>query len=79
MLRRICKMGWTQAITVMGVNVAMIGVMTVFIVWAINKIDTDIRSVNNDVKSLAARLDGHAQRIDQLYKMFVDLLQERKK
>lgn len=34
--------------------------------------------IHNDLKSLANRLDGHAQRIDQLYSIIVDLLKERK-
>jgi hypothetical protein len=65
-------MDWIQVITIIGVNAALIGTMTTMLLWAINKMDADIKSTNG-------RLDGHAQRIDQLYKMFVDLLQTFKK
>lgn len=57
-------MDWTQVFTI-------IGVLGGFIFYMINRVEKDI-----DV--IARRLDGHAQRIDQLYKMFVDLLKERK-
>lgn len=63
-------MGWMQVATIIGVNVALIAALATLIVWVVNKLD-------NDVKSVCARLDGHATRIDQLYKMFVDLLKER--
>ena len=46
--------------------------------WLVNRIDTDVKSLSTDIKSISSRLDGHAMRIDQLYKMFVDLLKERK-
>jgi len=64
-------MDWTQAITIIGVNVALIGALATLLIWCVNKMD-------GDVKSACSRLDGHAQRIDQLYKMFVDLLKEHK-
>lgn len=64
-------MDWTQTLTIIGVNIALIGVVVTVTVWMVNKLDAD-------VKSACTRLDGHAQRIDQLYKMFVDLLKERK-
>jgi hypothetical protein len=35
--------------------------------------------MGNDLKSIGNRLDGHATRIDQLYRMFVDLLKEGRK
>lgn len=38
-----------------------------------------LQRIEKDVDKLGARLDGHAQRIDQLYVMFVDLLKEVKK
>lgn len=64
-------MDWTQTLTIIGVNLALIGVMITLIVWAVNRIDSDVQSIGR-------RLDGHAQRIDQLYKMFVDLLKDKK-
>lgn len=75
-------MEWTQVFTFIGVNVALFGVMATLIIWAINKMDTDIKAIgnrlDNDIKSIASRLDGHASRIDQLYRMFIDLLKEKK-
>lgn len=57
--------------TIIGVNLAMFGLFTGLIFWMVNRVD-------NDIKSLSSRLDGHATRIDQLYKMFIDLLQAKK-
>ncbi len=71
-------MEWEQVFTIIGVNVGLIVALATLIIWAVNKIDADVKSVNSDMKSLGNRLDGHAMRIDQLYKMFVDLLKERK-
>lgn len=65
-------MEWIQTLTIIGVNLALIGCIGTLIIWAMNKLD-------GDIKTLGARLDGHAQRIDQLYVMFVDLLKEVKK
>lgn len=65
-------MDWTQTLTFIGVNLAMLGAIASLVIWAINKIDVD-------VKSIATRLDGHAARIDQLYTMFIDLVKEKKK
>jgi hypothetical protein len=64
-------MDWLQVLTIVGVNTALIGAMATMVIWAINKMDAD-------VKSIGSRLDGHAMRIDQLYRMFIDLLKERK-
>jgi hypothetical protein len=63
-------MEWTLVFTVIGVNVALMAVVITVVVWAVNKLDADI-------KTICTRLDGHAARIDQLYKMFVDLLSKR--
>ena len=64
-------MNWIQVLTIVGVNITLIAAMATLVIWAVNKLD-------NDVKSLGTRLDGHAMRIDQLYQMFVQLLKERK-
>ena len=64
-------MDWTQVLTIVSVNIVLFAALATLTVWIVNKLDTDVRS-------LGARLDGHATRIDQLYKMFVDLLKERK-
>jgi hypothetical protein len=71
-------MEWTQVLTIIGVNVALIGALAVLLVWVVTKLDNDVKSISQSVDKLAARLDGHATRIDQLYKMFVDLLKEQK-
>lgn len=65
-------MEWAQVLTIVGVNIALIASLATLIIWTVNKLD-------NDVKGLCSRLDGHAMRIDQLYKMFVDLLKEGRK
>ena len=67
----------------------IIGFMTIIItlgIWAINKLDGDIKSLSVDIKSMGTRLDGHvtrldghAMRIDQLYHMFIDLVKEGRK
>lgn len=59
-------------ITIIGVNIALFGALITMVYWMMNRIDAD-------VKGACARLDGHAMRIDQLYKMFVDLLKEGKR
>jgi len=66
------KMDWIQVLTIVGVNITLIASMVTLVIWTVNKLDAD-------VQSLGRRLDGHAQRIDQLYKMFVDLLKEKDK
>ncbi len=65
-------MDWIQVITIIGCNIALFAALATLMVWVVNKLDAD-------VKSLGTHLDGHAMRIDQLYKMFVDLLKESKK
>jgi hypothetical protein len=65
-------MDWIKVLTIVGVNIALIGAMISIIIWMVNKLDSDVKSIGN-------RLDGHATRIDQLYRMFVDLLKEGKK
>lgn len=57
-------MDWIQVITI----IASLGGLMIYL----------IQRMDADIKSLCNRLDGHATRIDQLYKMFVDLLKERK-
>ena len=71
-------MGWMQVLTILGVNVALFAALATLIIWVVGKLDSDIKSVGERVDKLGNRMDGHAQRIDQLYKMFVDLLKERK-
>jgi uncharacterized membrane protein YhiD involved in acid resistance len=65
-------MDWYQVGTIIGVNIALFGALATLIVWVVNKMD-------NDVTSACNRLDGHAMRIDQLYRMFCDNQKEADK
>lgn len=71
-------MDWTQAITIIGVNIALIGVVAGFLIFVLNRIDGDIKNLGNQMDAMGNRLDSHAARIDQLYRMFVDLLKQKK-
>ncbi len=72
-------MGWEQVLTLIGINIAFISVMVGLVIWAVNKLDGDIRSLDTNIKSIANRLDGHAVRIDQLYEIIIELIKEGKK
>lgn len=72
-------MDWFQVGTIIGVNIALFGALATLIVWVVNKLDADVKSINADVKSAMNRLDGHAIRIDQLYQMFIQLVKEGRK
>lgn len=65
--------------TIIGINIAMFGGFATMVYWMVNRIDADVKSLSTDIKAITSRLDGHATRIDQLYKMFVDLLKEGRK
>ena len=71
-------MDWLQVATIVGVNIALIAAMISIIVWVVNKLDADVKSIGFRMDSFDRRMDGHAKRIDQLYQMFVDLLKEKK-
>lgn len=71
-------MNWEQIWTIAAINIAMFASLASVIIWTVNKLDADVKGLGSRMDSLGSRLDGHAQRIDQLYKMFVDLLKERK-
>lgn len=60
-----------QLWTLIGVNVALFGAMVTLVIWAVNKLDYDIKSMNT-------RLDGHAQRIDQVYGVILEMLKDKK-
>lgn len=70
--------GWMQIFTLIGVVIALFGGLATIIIWLVNKLDSDIKSIGTRMDAFATRMDGHATRIDQLYKMFVDLLKDRK-
>ncbi len=65
-------------IAIIGTNIALMAVVGGFIVWAVNKLDTDIKSLSNRVDAINNRMDGHAMRIDQLYQMFIQLIKDKK-
>ncbi len=65
-------MNWEQTFTI-------IGVLGGFMFFMLQRIEKDIDSMNSNVDKLGRRIDGHSQRIDQLYQMFVDLIKEGKK
>lgn len=64
-------MEWIQTITIIA---SLGGLMYILI----QRMDRDISALSDRVDKLGVRLDGHASRIDQLYKMFVELLKEKK-
>lgn len=64
-------MEWNQILTIIGVNIALFAAIAALIIYVMNRVDSDVKQIGD-------RMDRHAQRIDQLYKMFVDLLKERK-
>jgi hypothetical protein len=55
---------------IIGVNVALIGALITVMIWVVNKLDSD-------VKAIGTRMDGHAQRIDQVYGIILQMLKER--
>lgn len=80
--KREVVMEWGQVVAIVGTNVALCGFIAGFMLWAVNKLDGDIKSLGDrlekNVDSLGRRLDGHATRIDQLYQMFIQLVKEKK-
>lgn len=72
-------MEWSQVLTIIGVNCALIGALATLIVWVVNKLDADMKAICTRIDKTDTRFEGHAQRIDQLYRMFVDLLKEGRK
>ena len=67
-----------ELLTIIGVNVGLFAVMITVVVWVVNKLDTDVKSVSNQISGLSTRLDGHAQRIDQVYGIILQMLKDRK-
>jgi hypothetical protein len=64
-------MNWIEVFTI-------IGILGGFMFFMLQHIEKDIDRLVSNIDTSNRRLDGHAQRIDQLYRMFVDLLRERK-
>lgn len=71
-------MEWAQVLTIVGVNLALIGAMATLVIWAVNKLDDDIKTIGIRMDAHATRMDGHATRIDQLYQVILGMLKERK-
>ena len=71
-------MDWTQTFTIIGVNIALIAMMATLVIWAVNKLDSDVKGIGYRMDAFERRMDAHANRIDQLYRMFCDLLKEKK-
>jgi hypothetical protein len=65
-------MNWQEVFTI-------IGVLGTLMVFMINKLDNDIKSLGTRVDGLSNRLDGHASRIDQLYETFMKMQEETNK
>lgn len=72
-------MDWIQVATIIGANIAILAVISTLIVWAVNKLDTDVKSICARMDKMDSRFESHSARIDQLYRMFVDLVKEVKK
>lgn len=67
-------MDWTLIGGFIGIAALIIGatgVLVTILFYSLNRIE-------GDINKLSGRLDGHASRIDQLYRMFVDLLKDKK-
>lgn len=71
-------MDWSQILTIAGINLVMFAALASLIVWTVTKHDSDIKSICARMDKMDSRFESHSARIDQLYKMFVDLLKERK-
>ena len=63
-------MDWVQTITIIA---SVIGVMIYFL----QRIERDISQLGDRIDKQGIRLDGHATRIDQLYKIIIEILKER--
>ena len=68
---------WTQIIALGGLNVGIFAAIATLVIWAINKLDYDMKSIITRMDGLSTRMDGHAARIDQLYSMFIELVKKK--
>jgi hypothetical protein len=68
--KRRINMDWVQTITIIA---SVIGVMIYFL----QRIERDISQLGDRIDKQGIRLDGHATRIDQLYKIIIEILKER--
>ena len=59
--------------------VSLIGVMWGLITRQTKQLHEDFKELKEDNRRAFSRMDSHAQRIDQLYQMFITLVKEGKK
>lgn len=71
-------MDWPIFFTVLGSAFAVIGCVYQFLRNFKSDINTHIDRLDANLEKTNNRLDRHAAHIDQLYQMFVDLLQAKK-
>ncbi|CAB4132412.1 hypothetical protein UFOVP256_32 [uncultured Caudovirales phage] len=73
---------WVHVFTIIGVNIAVLGIFAAGIFWVFGKLDSDIKNVNETMNTWmrhsTSRMDQANSRTDQLYQMFVDLQREMK-
>ena len=65
-------MDWIQVVTI-------IGSLGAFGWYFLNRLEKDIDKIDKKCDAFERRMDSHAARIDQLYGMFVQLLQRDRK
>lgn len=58
-----------------GIFIGVMSIFTAILVWIINRMDSDIKSLGSKIESDTR---AHTQRTDQLYQMFIDLLKSQK-
>lgn len=63
-------MEWTQTIAIMSTLVTVFALLSGLMIFLFSKLD-------GDINNLSRRLDGHATRIDQLYRMFIDIVDKK--
>ncbi len=61
--------------TIMGVLSGLI----ILLLFRVSNLCREVKSIDNKVASLPTQLDGHTRRIDHLFQMFINLLNETKK
>jgi len=66
-------------VTIIGMNIALFGALGTMVYWMVNRIDNDVKTLCSRLDKNDARFDAHATRIDQLYRMFIDLVKEGRK
>jgi hypothetical protein len=71
-------MDWLQIGTLIGVNAALFAALAALVVWVVTKLDTDVKAVCSRLDKNDSRFESHSARLDQLYKMFVDLLKDKR-